>query len=898
MTLPLDPETRIRREAPALRRLAEGLLSDDLRAQEAMQELRIARWRNHATPPSTAYARGWLRNVAARLRRDGARRRRHELEAGSTRPQHAPPTDQRLARHETVQMLAEAVSALSEPFREAVVQRFYQQLPPREIAARLGVPVATVRSRIRRGLEELRRMLDRRDGDPEAWRLGLIACFGLEGGRGAAAATLPLFTGWLMSKSALALVALVLGTLWFLLQDPAAESKALPVPTSMDSAQAEPTARTAGPDAQSPADPPELRRQGSPQTAASWTLRTVTPEGQAVPGATIYAGQESNRLMRIGTTDPAGTLRLPAADTGDDAPRLVLATANGRLPSRVARLDRGPGERTLVLRAGASGRVTGRIFDPDGRGLEGASVYAGRNEPATDAQRERGLATKTAGLFAVTDTTGEFVLDGVLAGWFRFIVSHPDYAPAVVFREMEANGEHRIVYELRRGTAVSGRVIDRDGRAVAGAVVRQGPRGGFETRGTRTAADGSYRTAPLMRGQSLAVFDSEGVRRNVVEVPREVGELWTWNPVLGEGQDRLRGRIVGHPDPGRLRLRAGPLRSLRQREPVDPFGAFAVTPDKNGAVTIAVFEPNEDLPLAVRRFGASDATPDLVLELSEGQGYGSVVAMAPAGNEGAALRLVRTQDGARIASIEPELATDGSLLWHGIPGGADYRVVTELGALGGEFALARLTMPRAGANLDLGALELPGLGTVRFGIELHPSAAGSTPEILLERIDDNHARVFEKVAELPAESVQLPPGRYRLDVELSPGPRRSTTFEVRADDELVIPLRLDARRDHRIQLRGLAVGNRATVTLSALDRGPNAPAERSWRLLATRDEPRPSTVRFPLAPGPYRIQILCSDGRQLIRDVLQPGGDWGADSAGDAEVLGRPPLVLRLPSGH
>jgi DNA-directed RNA polymerase specialized sigma24 family protein len=61
------------------------------------------------------------------------------------------------------------VLALDEPWRSAVLWRFFHDLQPRVIAARLGVPVATVRSRVQRGLELLRTELLPRAGlrDPD-----------------------------------------------------------------------------------------------------------------------------------------------------------------------------------------------------------------------------------------------------------------------------------------------------------------------------------------------------------------------------------------------------------------------------------------------------------------------------------------------------------------------------------------------------------------------------------------------------------------------------------------------------------------------------------------------------------------------------------------------------------
>jgi hypothetical protein len=66
------------------------------------------------------------------------------------------------------------VLALEEPYRETVLLRYFENLPPRAIARRLAVPVETVRTRLKRALETLRARLDRDYGARGAWSLALV----------------------------------------------------------------------------------------------------------------------------------------------------------------------------------------------------------------------------------------------------------------------------------------------------------------------------------------------------------------------------------------------------------------------------------------------------------------------------------------------------------------------------------------------------------------------------------------------------------------------------------------------------------------------------------------------------------------------------------------------------
>ena len=56
--------------------------------------------------------------------------------------------------------VVDAVMDLREPYKSAVVFRYLDELRPEEIAERLGVPVGTVKSRLKRGLAMLRERFD------------------------------------------------------------------------------------------------------------------------------------------------------------------------------------------------------------------------------------------------------------------------------------------------------------------------------------------------------------------------------------------------------------------------------------------------------------------------------------------------------------------------------------------------------------------------------------------------------------------------------------------------------------------------------------------------------------------------------------------------------------------
>src|SRR5262245_1856257 len=134
-------------------------------------------------PGDPGALRGWLaaivRNIALRTFRSSTRRRAREVEHAS--PERVVITPAELAEREDLRRrLVEMVNALEEPYRSALVLRYLDGLEPRDIARRLEVPLETVRTRIKRGLEILRRRFDQAGhGERGAWCLLLVRGFRL-----------------------------------------------------------------------------------------------------------------------------------------------------------------------------------------------------------------------------------------------------------------------------------------------------------------------------------------------------------------------------------------------------------------------------------------------------------------------------------------------------------------------------------------------------------------------------------------------------------------------------------------------------------------------------------------------------------------------------------------------
>ena len=158
-----------------VRALAHRLVADQALADDLAQDTCVAALEH---PPAAAvHARAWLRAVLANFARQAGRggARRRVREALAARPEAEAGALEVLARAAAHRELVDAVMALPEPFRTAILLRFFDELPPRRIARELGVPVATVHSRVQRGLAQLRVRLDERSrGDRGAWVSALL----------------------------------------------------------------------------------------------------------------------------------------------------------------------------------------------------------------------------------------------------------------------------------------------------------------------------------------------------------------------------------------------------------------------------------------------------------------------------------------------------------------------------------------------------------------------------------------------------------------------------------------------------------------------------------------------------------------------------------------------------
>ena len=144
--------------------LKTGASSDD--AEEIAQETLLAVWRKAAQfDPVSAGAAAWIYTIARNLRIDAVRRLArtgtvdHDAELDYL-VDPAEPADDGMARNDEAVRVERALSSLSDEQSMAIRLSFIEERPHGEIAGALGIPLGTVKSRIRLAMNRLRALLD------------------------------------------------------------------------------------------------------------------------------------------------------------------------------------------------------------------------------------------------------------------------------------------------------------------------------------------------------------------------------------------------------------------------------------------------------------------------------------------------------------------------------------------------------------------------------------------------------------------------------------------------------------------------------------------------------------------------------------------------------------------
>jgi RNA polymerase sigma-70 factor (ECF subfamily) len=447
--------------------LARTLVREPADAEDLAQEAMLAALKS--PPPPDRPLRAWLAralaNLARRRWRSEERREQRETLAERREPSEELSPAHLVERIALQNDVAAAVLRLEEPYRSAVILRYFQMLAPAEIARRQGISADSVRQRLKRGRERLRELLDSRYGDRRIWSGGLIALLQ----RPAKRAPLhgkPLLAG----ASLLALVAIG-GSAWILASKPGTQS-AQADQEGMKGASSSRVRRAGGTWLEAPtADPgrtadmepaPAMEpghlevlvswaSDGKPATGESVLVRLTESDAPFPQDRVARADAEGRALFEL----PAGEVRVGLLRGLDDYAWVAVR----------------PGERSELKLAVPEGiTVAGSVVREDGRALARAEIWLSE---CWDPLVGHAVGfTDDNGAFAVRSVQ----LDG--GNWLGARAEGHAASPAMHFEGVAPGGEIEVEIVLREGGGVEGIALDADGSPVQGAEIQAG----FESR--------------------------------------------------------------------------------------------------------------------------------------------------------------------------------------------------------------------------------------------------------------------------------------------------------------------------------------------------------------------------------------------------------------------------------
>lgn len=471
-----------------VRGLALRLLRDEHLADDMTQETWIAALKN---PPSHSGAlRSWLATVVSNFSRMRIRekRMRSDKERVAAAPESVRPTDEIVETEMMRTHLVKAVLSLKEPYLSTILFRFYDDLPPREIAKRCDVPVETVKTRLQRGLEQLRRKLDGHYGKRERWSLALVPLVGLDWApRAGAAVTMDAAAGSggavikasaLKAMAALLLLLVPASLIWYLHPgDEAADVRGTESIRVIDRAD-EAVIRTGSIesdfDAASPRDVAAIETDRtkirgrvidriSEEPIARFDLKIDRMDGESDEFVSHLHETVRNDAGSFEASLPRpGAYRIAIHSSRykmKTLPRIELGEATVMNLFDI-RLDPG-----LVVRGQVVDRTTGR---PVAGALVGSDRAHDPLSPAFGHQLSRGY--DEFDVHAVTDDAGRFRLSGLDDAPQRIAAIAPGYAQGWV--DYVSGNSSELLLQLEEGFLIHGTVLDDDGDPVEGIPVQ------------------------------------------------------------------------------------------------------------------------------------------------------------------------------------------------------------------------------------------------------------------------------------------------------------------------------------------------------------------------------------------------------------------------------------------
>jgi RNA polymerase sigma-70 factor (ECF subfamily) len=173
-----DPEAcreLVRRHHRGVYGYLRRLGADPAQAEDLTQDTYAKAWLGIGTLRRTGSLRSWLLTIARNEFLQWVRVDRPEVAAPddlTDYPGDNPRAETELLRSERHGALRRAVTDLEPALQETVALHYFQGLSLREVGSVMGLPTGTVKSRVNRALGQLRELLDTKEAEHGAERVG------------------------------------------------------------------------------------------------------------------------------------------------------------------------------------------------------------------------------------------------------------------------------------------------------------------------------------------------------------------------------------------------------------------------------------------------------------------------------------------------------------------------------------------------------------------------------------------------------------------------------------------------------------------------------------------------------------------------------------------------------